>query len=65
MAGSAGYWHDGSIMKRAMIASLTELLGKRRIWVTLILSVGLLAALVWQIDLEAGEYFLRSMFLGQ
>ena len=65
MAGSAGYWHHGSIMKRAMTASLTELLGRRRIWVALILSVGLLAALVWQIDIETGGYFLRSMFLGQ
>ena len=65
MAASAAYWHDGSIMKRAMTSSLTELLGKRRIWVVLILSVGLLAVLVWQIDLETGGYFLRSMFLGQ
>ena len=65
MAGSAGYWHDGSIMKRAMTASLTELLGKRRIWVALALSVGLLAVLVWQIDIETGGYFLRSEFLGQ
>jgi len=48
-----------------MTASLTELLGKRRIWVALILSVGLLAVLVWQIDIETGGYFLRSMFLGQ
>ena len=65
MAGRAGYWHDRSIMRRAMTASLTELLGKRRIWVALILSLGLLAALVWQIDIETGGYFLRSMFLGQ
>ncbi|HLE36114.1 MAG TPA: hypothetical protein VI699_03105 [Candidatus Acidoferrales bacterium] len=48
-----------------MTASLTELLGKRRIWVALALSVGLLAVLVWQIDLETGGYFLRAEFLGQ
>jgi len=65
MAASAGYWHHGSIMKRAMTSSLTELLGKRRIWVALALSVGLLAVLVWQIDLETGGYFLRAEFLGQ
>jgi len=39
--------------------------GRRKLWITLAVTAGLLAVLVWQVDLEVGRFFLRSMFLGQ
>jgi len=37
----------------------------RKLWITLAVTAGVLAVLVWQFDLEVGKFFLRSMFLGQ
>lgn len=48
-----------------MIVSRAKFHGRRKLWISLAVTAGVLAVLVWQLDLEVGKFFLRSMFLGQ
>ncbi len=48
-----------------MSPSQTHHRSRRKLWVALAVTAGVLAVLVWQFDLETGKHFLRSMFLGQ